>query len=134
MADEGDFSTLPTGLLLELACYELKGQGHSITSIDLKVQNCTTKAITIPPKSVICQLHNVTIVPPTVTTNNNMSNEEFMKLFDLSNLGTLEAGQQSKLKELLLKWKRIFSQHDLDLGYTTVVEHCYSFKFSPHVV
>ena len=123
LADEGDFSTLPTGLLLEPACYELKGQGHSIKRIDLKVQNCTTKAITIPPKSVICQLHNVTIVPPTVSTNNNMANEEFMKLFDLSNLGTLEAAQQSKLKELLLKWKRIFSQHDLDLGYTTVVEH-----------
>jgi hypothetical protein len=124
LADEGDISALPSGIILEPACYELNGQDQTTTRINLKVQNCTTKSITIPPKSIICQLHSVsTIEPSSIPPSNGLTNETFLEKFDLSNINVLDVDQQDKLQELLIKWKKVFSKDDLDLGYTNVVEH-----------
>lgn len=101
------------------------------------VKNVSGKPVKLSSKTSVCNLQNVEVIPTEQIIVASMltaeaklkkpvlSREEFLALFkDLDDIESrLKPSQCQQLKDLLWKWRDVFSQHDLDLGHTDIVKH-----------
>ena len=138
--EESSRSFLPGGLIIRPDMHTLV-PGKSSTSLSMQVQNIREKPVSIPANYRFCCLHQVHVVsstedptcvssssgstsstPPSSSTDSIDSSNNFMEqLKDLDK--ELSPSQLSEVKELILRWKGVFSLHDLDLGSTSLVKH-----------
>ena len=99
--------------------------------------NHSLQAVTIPAKTMLCDIFNVDSVKPLVTDDITHANDEpvqssvpsqqhdkssFLDMFDHLN-ETLSESQVHEVKTLLENYSDIFSQHDLDLENTGKIKH-----------
>ena len=90
--------------------------------------NISARLITIQPKSVVCDLHEVKVIRNIDPSFSN-PDAEVQSTATLEDLGinlpndTLTKDQQEKTKDLVGKWKHIFSTGPTDLGFCDLTEH-----------
>ena len=104
--------------------------------IPVKVFNMSAKPVTIPAKSPVCDLKEVTVLRSadiTVTSENKNSTNihqqsvasETDMIFDQIDLeeSCLTKEHKKETQEFLKRWQHIFSSGPLDLGHTKTVKH-----------
>ena len=130
------------------------GVGPTVVTLDkpgktarvpVRIFNMSTKVLTIPPNSVLCQLQEVKVLrhcnpfedinntaftnQQSATTRENDSEEDSKQGFSLSDIGLdltdskLTYQQKEKPTEVFAKWQNIFSRGPTDLGHTILVKH-----------
>ena len=110
---------LPSGLLLQPSVREVKPCLLTFQRLDVMIENTTDHSITIPCRTILCHLHPVTAVDPSADSDD--PNNAFLEQFPVSD--NFSSSEKEQLNQLLLRWKHIFSQHNLDYGQTHLLEH-----------
>ena len=87
------------------------------------LRNVSAKQITIPSRSVVCQVHLANMVPKLQTPkgqdpseNKKEDNSWILDQLDLGELSTWSVEQQQAAKKLLCDYSETFSKNDLDFG------------------
>ena len=106
------------------------------TRIPVKVFNMSARPVTIPAKSPVCELKEVTILRSADITmasgNKNSASlhqqsvaSETVNICEKLDLeeSCLTEDQKKQAKEFLQKWQHIFTSGPLDLGHTKTVKH-----------
>ena len=134
ITDDTHTTSLPGGLLVIPAFYDLK-PGVSNQKLDIHLKNMSLKEITLQPQSKICDVYRATQLLPEfvhsldvsqqsiVQTKESSSKPDFTDQFTSQLRTNLSTEQVIEVKDLLRKWKSTFSQHDLDLGKTSIGKH-----------
>ncbi|XP_063438199.1 uncharacterized protein LOC134719148 [Mytilus trossulus] len=93
---------------------------HRKEPILVRISNITTRTVTVAPRSIICELQPVSIeeLPPT-------EKSDVPDILDIVKLPTeiLEDDELDRGKDLLNRFKDIFSTGDTDIGHTSAVKH-----------
>ncbi len=63
MTDEGKYSNMPAGLVIAPTIHNLVGNSKSATRVSVGVTNTATKAVTIPAKTNLCDLFQLSLIP-----------------------------------------------------------------------
>ena len=106
------------------------------TGIPVKVFNMSARPVTIPAKSPVCELKEVTVLRSADITmaygNKNSSNihqqsvasetDNISEKLDLE-VSCLTDDKKKQAKEFLQMWQHIFTNEPLDLGHTKTVKH-----------
>ena len=110
-------NALPQGLVVTPSVQYLQvrgGQGELV----VEISNVSDRVIAVSAGSVLCQLQQVTLVPSQeVGPDVNQS----VKV-PIAHEG-LSTTQVEQVEQLVQQWADVFSQHDLDLGHTTLLKH-----------
>ncbi len=148
MADQGEYSNLPNGLVIAPTVQTLSGTSKAATRVSIGITNVTTKPISIPARTNLCELFQVSLVPrepqpvdaeqhlegkllqaqqvsvsdTTGTDSKQTNNSSFLEKFKLDTTD-LDSDQKKHVEDLLLRWRHVFAESDFDLGHTTTVEH-----------
>ena len=80
--DNEEFSYLPAGLMVEPCVNNIDSSHLSYLRMGIKMNNLTNHSITVPQKTLLCQLHPVTLVHST-DAQHQISDEEISKQFPL---------------------------------------------------
>ena len=121
--------------------------GRTKRKLPVELVNHLSQDVTIPAKARICDLYSTEDVDLIEDNEgggvsciaSSGSDADFLEDF-LHIKNQLPVEQVEEMQQLLLKWKSVFSLHDLDLGLTDKVEHCIRlkdntpFKEKPHPI
>ena len=118
IVEETKKHALPGGLVITPSVMHFHGAPASCYRIKVEVQNLSSHPVTIPSRSVIGALHQVTIVDPE-DISDQLRESAFMEKFDWPEDPT----HKQMLQTVLMKWSDVFSTHDFDLGHTDKVKH-----------
>ena len=113
---------LPGGVIVTPSLLHVQGKSASSYRMRVEVQNVTSRPIAIPARSYICALHSVSIASEEddpSSTEESVSDTTFLQMFDWPDDPVAANG----LKEVILKWKDVFSLHSMDYGRTDRVKH-----------
>ena len=103
-------SALPDGLVMSLCVLSF---AQSSSQVTVEVKNFSSKPVSLPDKTVLCQLQQTEFVPPAEVEENDGT----FDLFDWKDMTVRLTGLQiEKAKELIMNWMLAFSHHDLDMG------------------
>lgn len=101
-----------------LVTYQGKGKGF----VDVTISNCSTRTVTIPPKSIVCEVQPVTIEESTLFCIENSGKAS--EILDQVNIpSNIDSDSKIALENLLLKFKDVFAQGDTDIGHYQGVQH-----------
>jgi hypothetical protein len=103
--------------------------------VPVRIFNMSAKTICLPPNSVVCDLHDVTVLRSWTPENSQPTEkpslsdhyeiylkEQFLKNIKV-NLDHLETDKKLTLENFFWKWRNVFSQGPLDIGKTNIVKH-----------
>ena len=111
-------SALPGGLVISLCVLSL---AQSSSRVTVEVKNFSNKSVSLPDKTVLCQLQQTEVVPPAEVEKNDGT---WFDLFDWDEMAVRLTGlQMEKAKELVMNWMLAFSHHDLDMGRVVRTKH-----------
>jgi len=121
LTEEAIDSPLPGGLVISPGISYLKS-GITSQRVPVELTNYSDKAVTIPAKFTLCELHQAEVVPPQPDVD-GCADETIPDCFDDMLKENLRTEQVEEVESVLTRWKCVFSQHDLDLGHTSGVTH-----------
>ena len=108
--------------------YEELHPGFSKVSICLCILSART--MEIPTKAMVGQVvpanHLPLVVHPSRTSKDSYNKPQkgwVLEVLDLQGLTEWPESEQKQAKEILLKWKHLFTCSDLDLGKTALIKH-----------
>ena len=113
--------SLPAGLMITPSVQEVNTKGLSFQLLGIDVRNFNNHDVTIPYNTVLCSLQPVTVLPQTDCNDDTNAEPSFVEQFTIGD--DLTTFQKQELIKLLVKWKHVFSSHDLDYDETHLVEH-----------
>ena len=134
MLDEPEESPLPGGLMMSPCLLHLEPE-HAAQCVGVEISNYSEKPVTIPANRPLCDVFQVTVVPPdkceadmrrTGCTGRMALGSErglFEEHFTPYLRQHLTPVQVEEVCALVNKWKHVFSQHDMDLGHTSLTRH-----------
>ncbi len=140
LSEEGDYGTLPGGLILLPTVSSICSYSNSAKRVGVLIRNISGKEVTIPNKTQLCELRQVSMVapdsnsvskigsqsPPLVHKRSvvfsDFDRDNFLDQFNLKDT-ELDGNQRAQVEDLLVRWQGIFAKNDLDLGHTTTVKH-----------
>ena len=116
-------ASLPQGLIL-LPTFLTINTGKTLR-VPVQVQNVSCRDITIPARSILCELHpGKTVLQPSETDQSSENNTTLLSQFNWDAINaTLNENQVNQVEQLITKWSDAFAQHDMDLGQTSIVKH-----------
>ena len=120
LTDTHSIDILPAGLVLLPSVQDVDFSTGSNHRMPVQIRNLTTRQITIPAKAVLCSLQEVSVVDPSEYSN-SFSEKSFLSQFKIGK--EFSPSELEQVKELLIKYKQIFSTGDTDLGRTNKVKH-----------
>ena len=115
-----------------------------IDRVPVRIFNMSAKVLTIPPKSILCQLQEVKVLRHCDPVNDknftaftkqqsastsDINHEDITQDFSLSDIGLdladskLTEQQKEIVTQLFAKWQHVFSRGPTDLGQTNLVKH-----------
>ena len=119
---ESEDICLPAGLLLSTSIVELE-PGDSTHQVSVHLQNVSGKDVTIPANARLCHVRRVVALHSIDVTPDSSEDLNFLSKFDLNSLSDIQPEVIERLKNILLRWKCVFSQNSQDLGRTDLVKH-----------
>ena len=91
--------------------------------LPIRVSNLSSRTIVIPERAVLYEIQPVDLADfPNTDSVDSRDENDFLSKFDMTGI-KLNPDSEKSFKELLLNWRDIFSQHDLDLGHTKLAKH-----------
>jgi hypothetical protein len=119
-------SCLPAGLVLSTTIVDLK-PGETVHPVSVQLHNVSNRDVTIPANAVLCYVQRVASVQSLSAADHSAEDEQFLQHFDLDSLQQeFSSDIVSGLKELLLKWRSVFSTSSIDLGKTDLIKHTFN--------
>jgi hypothetical protein len=118
LVDYSNTNALPGGLVLTPTLVTVNTT--SASKVPVKISNLSGKAVTIPMKTILGELHQVK-----VASGNSMDDSPDdvpQPQVDLSEK-ELSPSQLQTVWELLHKWSDVFASGPTDLGHTRLVKH-----------
>ena len=121
---------LPKGVLATPSVTTLP-PGRKRTKLPVELVNHSAQTVTVPAKARVCDLYSTEDVTPlgpsslpgvSGSSNIDMGKECFLTNF-VGIRETLTEERVREVEDLLMKWRGVFSLHDMDLGLTDKVEH-----------
>ena len=114
---------LPAGLVVQPSLQEVDFSTGMKNRIHVTIQNLTRHPVTIPNKSVLCNLQKASIVDPSDvdSAQDSAQSGPFLDMFKFSD--NIAPDELKQLQDLLHKWQHLFSCSDTDLGRTDVMKH-----------
>ena len=112
-------SKLPDGVEIVPQLINYYGQSYKIY---VELCNMSNIPLRIQSSEIIGEVKQVQIVPREEIDELRLSNESFLEQFSLCK-EHLSDNEQQQVKELLLEYRDIFSEGDMDLGHTDLVKH-----------
>ena len=98
--------------------------------VTVGLRNISARKITVPSKTILCQIQLANIIPPMNTSTDQTPPEEeqvddpcIPNHLDLGELSTWTKEQQYAAKKLLCDYADTFSKNDLDLGKCNILKH-----------
>ncbi len=76
LTENGDYCTLPSGLVLIPSVSKVTSHSKSATRVSVRIHNLTTKTVTIPTKTELCELRQVSLVSPSEVFTDEVSTGE----------------------------------------------------------
>lgn len=116
-------SSTPSGIMVMPTLQTVSEKKSSLSKVKVQVHNLSTHTVTLPAGSILGDIHKVTrATSMSMSTKASIEeDDDFLQLFTFGS--DLSPEEESKVKQLLLKWKPLFSLSDTDLGRTNKVEH-----------
>ena len=145
MVEEASGSPLPGGLVPSPCLLQLD-PGHASQRVSVEVNNFSSRQITIPAKSRLCDVHLVSPLPDDPThsgsrdagkdkpdeqtpmcgahqVQDSSEVDQLLATLDESLQQHLTGSQVAEVQVMLRKWKDVFSLNDLDIGCTDKAKH-----------
>ena len=98
--------------------------------VTVGLRNISARKITVPSKTIICQIQIANIIPPMNTLTDQTLSEGKKEddpcipdPLDLGELSTWTEEQQYAARKLLCDYADTFSKNDLDLGKCNILKH-----------
>ena len=114
---------LPKGVIAT-PCVSTLQPGRKRSKLPIELVNHSSQPVTIPAKARVCDLYSTEDVTPLEQDTGNMGTKEDSFLSNFKGMkDNLTESQAQEVQSILLKWKNVFSLHDMDLGLTGHVEH-----------
>ena len=114
---------LPKGVLAT-PCVTTLQPGRKRSKLPIELVNPSSQSVTIPAKARVCDLYSTEDVTPLEQDIKKMGSQDDSFLSNFKGMeDNLTASQAQEVQDILLKWKNVFSLHDMDLGLTGNVEH-----------
>lgn len=117
-------ASLPGGLLVTNGLTSLPSKLPCYIPVILK--NDSDHAITLPPKTVIAEIHAIQSVQPINPQSSNpptKRNSKFKLSFDFG-MSPMPSEWKERMNNKLNSLQEVFAQHDLDFGRTDRIKHC----------
>lgn len=99
------------------------------TTIQVHVSNLSLATLWLQPHATVCEIQQCTVenaddsIRGQETTGPMENRHDFLALFnDVSNLD-LNSEEVEQIKNFLWSWRKVFSQHEDDVGFTNLVSH-----------
>ena len=99
-------------------------------SVTVGPRNISARKITVPSRTIVCQIQLANIVPNIQTTKSqalleNKKEDEscILDQLDLGEISTWPMEQQQAARKLLYDYSETFSKNDLDLGKCNILKH-----------
>ena len=98
--------------------------------VPVGLRNVSARKITVPPRTIVCQVQLAHMVPPIQTpkqqppTDNKKEDEScILEQLDLGEISTWSVEQQQTARKLLCEYSETFSKNDLELGKCNILKH-----------
>ena len=105
--------SLPVGLVLLPSVQQINSATRSSHRIPVHIRNLTSQQVIIPAKAVICQLHEAVLTDTIESTESEHLDSSFLQQFNFKS--EFSSSEIDQIKQLLLKWKHLFSTSDTDI-------------------
>lgn len=92
------------------------------SSISVEISNVTTRAVSVSPRAILCELQPVTILD-TVLPESAISPDVQLVLDKVKISKEITTREQQQCRELITEFSDIFSKSDTDVGTTDRVKH-----------
>ena len=119
VAAKGEASLQDLEVTPTLINYSLEENG----TIPVLISNPTTQTRVIPPHALLCEVHQASpdydVLSKGVPSSSDPDWIECLNLED----SLLSEKEKEDVYKFLSEWKDIFSQNDLDIGFTSLVKH-----------
>ena len=123
IAEPSENNQLPPSVQLTPTYCNLEPGSSRVT---LGLRNVLAKQITVPSRTVVCQIQLANMIPKIQTPKGQDLSEQrgednswILDQLDLGELDTWSVDQQQAAKKLLSDYSETFSKNDLDLGSAT---------------
>jgi len=103
----------------EIVDYEYR-RGASVT---VNISNITTNTISIPSRSILCELQPVTVHEAAMTKMEEPAVKDVLKEIHIDEHHKLDSKQRQQIDDLLEHHRDIFSTADDDIGYCDKIKH-----------
>ena len=120
-------SQLPSSIQCTPSYCNLEPGSNRVT---VGLRNISSRKITVPSRTIVCQIQLANMVPPIQTskeqppTEIKKENEScILDQLDLGEINTWSVQQQQAARKLLCDYSEIFSKNDLDLGKCNILKH-----------
>ena len=120
-------SQLPSNIQCTPTYCTLEPGSNQVT---VGLRNISARKITVPSKTILCQIQLANIIPPMNTSTDQTPSEEkkeddpcIPNHLDLGELSTWTEEQQYAARKLLCDYADTFSKNDLDLGKCNILKH-----------
>ena len=113
--------SLPVGLVLLPSVRQINSSTRYSHRIPVHIRNLTSQQVIIPAKAVICQLQEAVLTDTVESTESEHLDSSFLQQFNFKS--EFSSSETEQIKQLLLKWKHLFSTSDTDIGRTDKVKH-----------
>ena len=105
--------------------------------VTVGLRNVLAKQITIPSRTVVCQIQLANTVPNFQTLKGQDPSENkkedkswILDQLDLGDISTWSVEQQQAVKKMLCDYSETFSKNDIDLGKCNILKH--NIKLTDH--
>ena len=119
IAEPSDNNQLPSSVQCTPTYCNLEPGSKRVT---VGLRNVSAKQITVPTRTVVCQIQLANMVPKLLKpaehdpSENKQDNSLIFDQLDLGEISTWSVEQQQAAKKLLCDYSEYFSKNDLDFG------------------
>ena len=120
-------SQLPSNIQCTPTYCNLEPGSNRVT---VGLRNISARKITVPSRTIVCQIQLANMVPPIQTSKEQPSTEIkreddscILDQLDLGEINTWSEEQQQAARKLLCDYSETFSKNDLDLGKCNILKH-----------
>ena len=127
IAEPSENNQLPSSVQCTPTYYNWEPGSNRVT---VGLRNVSAKQITIPSRTVVCQIQLANMVPKLQTPKEQDPSEQkgkdnswILDQLDLGEISTWSVEQQQAAKKLLCEYSETFSKNDLDVGKCNILKH-----------
>lgn len=115
-------TVIPSDLVTEPSLTDYSYPANHVIRVD--IDNITTRAVQVPPKSILCELHPVKLEPDqrAIPCATLQQTKDVLIIVTIEDVG-LKTLEKQQAENFLIKYEDVFFKSDIDIGQTSIVKH-----------